>query len=420
MLFPIKINDIRKKEKETIENFKKINDYKKDEYDYFKENEETKNEIKNYKNIVNNNLNLSNKSIQTEFNIDINEIKEMNEKNIIELMNKINDNNLTEYQKRNIILLLDKSIKNDKRIEKRKYWIELQKIKKEYNEKYFNKNKKNSNNDDNSYEELERIKKKIKTTEIKLENKNKLKNISLDNLINNNSHNDNYNYNNSISNNDYNYNNLNSYSEDQSTREESKINYSKNEGEEEEKQKNKKAFNEIRAGFYIKNKIFDEILYKGGDENNKIIGEIYKIDDKHFGLLYTDDYITNSITKSTYMNNRKNEEELTEEEKKDKIFDDKVGLYFCYSDIQLEKEIKKCEPNNFICKKCMEINKKLYNIKSDYLINIKGRVSKINKGSYHCFGHYLSGYPSNQIEDCINKFSCKACQTLDKYFKYYK
>ena len=160
MLFPIKINDIRKKEKETIENFKKINDYKKDEYDYFKENEETKYEIKNYKNIVNNNLNLSNKSIQTEFNIDINEIREMNEKNIIELMNKINDNNLTEYQKRNIILLLDKSIKNDKRIEKRKYWIELQKIKKEYNEKYFNENKKNSNDDDNSYEELERIKKK--------------------------------------------------------------------------------------------------------------------------------------------------------------------------------------------------------------------------------------------------------------------
>ena len=43
----------------------------------------------------------------------------MNDENIIELMNKINDNNLTEYQKRNIILLLDKSIKNDKRIEKR-------------------------------------------------------------------------------------------------------------------------------------------------------------------------------------------------------------------------------------------------------------------------------------------------------------
>ena len=111
--------------------------------------------------------------------------------------------------------------------------------------------------------------------------------------------------------------------------------------------------------------------------------------------------------------------EITEEEIKDKIFDNKVGLYFCYSDIQLEKEIKKCQPNNFICKKCMEINKKLYNIKSDNLVNIKGRVSKMNRGSYHCFGRYLSGEPSTQIEDCISKFSCKACQMLNKYSTYY-
>ena len=60
----------------------------------------------------------------------------------------------------------------------------------------------------------------------------------------------------------------------------------------------------------------------------------------------------------------------------------------------------------------MELNKKRYEIKSNYVINICGRVSKINKGSYHCFGHFLCG---NQIEDCINKFSCKACKLIDEY-----
>ena len=69
-----------------------------------------------------------------------------------------------------------------------------------------------------------------------------------------------------------------------------------------------------------------------------------------------------------------------------------------------------------MCKKCMEINKKHYNIKNKYLININGRVAKINKGSFHCFGHYLIG---NQIEQCISTFSCKACKLLDFCSKYF-
>ena len=68
----------------------------------------------------------------------------------------------------------------------------------------------------------------------------------------------------------------------------------------------------------------------------------------------------------------------------------------------------------------MEINKKKYNLKDKYLININGRVAKINKGSYHCFGHFLCGYNENQIEDCISKFSCKACKLLDEYSNYYQ
>ena len=64
----------------------------------------------------------------------------------------------------------------------------------------------------------------------------------------------------------------------------------------------------------------------------------------------------------------------------------------------------------------MEKNKKMYNIQSKYLININGRVAKMNKGKYHCFGHFSVG---NQIEDCISKFSCKACKNLDTLSNYY-
>ena len=61
-------------------------------------------------------------------------------------------------------------------------------------------------------------------------------------------------------------------------------------------------------------------------------------------------------------------------------------------------------------------NKKLYNIKNKYLININGRVGKINKGSFHYFGHYLMG---NQIKQYISKFSCKSSKLLDLYSKYF-
>ena len=64
----------------------------------------------------------------------------------------------------------------------------------------------------------------------------------------------------------------------------------------------------------------------------------------------------------------------------------------------------------------MKNNKEIYNIKKNYLININGRVAKINKGKYHCFGHFLVG---NQIEDCISKFTCKACKLLQIYSEYY-
>ena len=64
----------------------------------------------------------------------------------------------------------------------------------------------------------------------------------------------------------------------------------------------------------------------------------------------------------------------------------------------------------------MNYNEEIYNIKNNYLININGRVAKMNKGKYHCFGNFFVG---NQIEDYINKFTCKACILLLMYSEYY-
>ena len=154
-------------------------------------------------------------------------------------------------------------------------------------------------------------------------------------------------------------------------------------------------------------------------ESNIIIPEKYKINDRLSGFLYPDDYNTFYFTKCRKLGEEKIINDLDNEETKFTKFNNSLGLYFCGKEIKIENEIKKCAPNEFICKECMKVNKKKYNIKNNYLINIKGRVSKINKGSYHCFGHFLCGSKGNQIEDCISKYSCKACKMLDLYSKYY-
>ena len=139
------------------------------------------------------------------------------------------------------------------------------------------------------------------------------------------------------------------------------------------------------------------------------------IDDKEFGFLYDNDNITFYITKSLFLGEIKNINIIDEKNSK---FYKSLGLYFCGKEIKFESgESKFCEPDNFICKECMLINKKKYNIKNNYLINIKGRIAKINKGSYHCFGHFLCG---QNIEDCIIKFTCKGCELLNNYSKYFQ
>ena len=101
----------------------------------------------------------------------------------------------------------------------------------------------------------------------------------------------------------------------------------------------------------------------------------------------------------------------------DDNYNNSLGLFFCGNEIILENnEIKKCCPNEMICRECMEKNKKRYKLKNRYSININGRAAKKYENNFHCFGHFIIG---KQIENCLGKFSCEACKLLDKYEKYY-
>jgi len=270
-------------------------------------------------------------------------------------------------------------------------------------------NKKNNNN--NNMEECVFI----------YEDKDKDEFDSINNEISKYSNENQLNNNNNITNN----NNLiysDNFSDNESFNKDTKNNSSIENNEEikeeiKEEKKEEKRFNITRANFYIKNGLYDLILYQ--QESNIIIPEKYKIDDKLSGFLYPDDYNTFYFTKCRKLGEEKIINDLDNEETKFTKFNNSLGLYFCGKEIKIENEIKKCAPNEFICKECMEVNKKKYNIKNDCLININGRVAKINEGSYHCFGHFLCGSKGNQIEDCISLFSCKACKMLNLYSKYY-
>ena len=183
-------------------------------------------------------------------------------------------------------------------------------------------------------------------------------------------------------------------------------------------------FNSIRSNFYSKNKLNDIPL---SDEinnfnNNNNYPPIYSINGKLFAFVYPNNLITYNITISAFLaNNNILNYDLNQNLKvNESQYYPLLGLYFCgkIEEIKIENKVhnKKCLPNEFLCKKCLLINKRKYNLKNSYIININGRVAKMNKGSYHCFGHFLSG---NQIEDCINRFSCKSCKLINEYLDYY-
>lgn len=174
-------------------------------------------------------------------------------------------------------------------------------------------------------------------------------------------------------------------------------------------------FNEPRKNFCIKYKIYDILL----NENlkNKKIPIQGQINDEFWAFVYPNDLKTYCISESWLMVNKENKPIIPCE---NKDINQENGLYFCGKNIEIKTEKgvmkKRCSTNEFICKECLEKNKEIYNIKSTYLININGRVSKIHKGNYHCFGHFIV---NEKIKDCITNFSCEACKMLDSFSHYY-
>ena len=180
-------------------------------------------------------------------------------------------------------------------------------------------------------------------------------------------------------------------------------------------------FNSLRADFCLKYNLYDIPLALEICNYNH--PPKYKITDELFAFLYPNEPITYCITITGFIMNNKILNLVSKNlEAKDgqANFNFILGLYFCGKKEQIkignQIESKICKPNEFICKQCMDLNKQKYNLKKKYLININGRISKINKGSYHCFGNFLIG---NQIEQCITKFSCNACKNLNINSEYY-
>lgn len=184
-----------------------------------------------------------------------------------------------------------------------------------------------------------------------------------------------------------------------------------------------RKLNSLRVNYYLKYKLYDiPLTNEIFNFNKNYWPPKYKINDELFIFAYLNDIITYSISIIGFLANNKilNYYLNNNLEINDSQYYSLLGLYFCGNteEIIIDNKlyIKKCLPNEFICKKCMIINKRKYNLENSYLVNINGRVTKKNKGSYHCFGHFLLG---NQIEDCISKFTCKACKMINYYLEYY-
>ena len=177
-------------------------------------------------------------------------------------------------------------------------------------------------------------------------------------------------------------------------------------------------FNSVRASYYIKYNLHDIPLYQF---NNFNLPAKYNINDNLFGFLYPNEIVTYMITISGFLKTDKINIFPNIPKIENSQFNSFLGLAFCGKIIEIETnngiEKKKCTPHEFLCSNCNEINKKIYNIKKKYIIGINGRITKINKGKYHCFGHFLI---KNQIEDCITNFCCKSCKQINLYSKYYQ
>lgn len=169
--------------------------------------------------------------------------------------------------------------------------------------------------------------------------------------------------------------------------------------------------NKILTEYWIKYELYDVKL----KFDYLIFPEICLLKEEIYCYLYKNELITYYFIKNSRFFGK--EYEINEDIITDKDYNEIYGLFFCGKRIEFEdNEIQECSPNKMICKECMEKNKKRHKLKDIDTINIIGRASTKRKGSFHCFGKFFIG---NQIETCLQKFSCEGCKLLDKYEKYY-
>ena len=128
-------------------------------------------------------------------------------------------------------------------------------------------------------------------------------------------------------------------------------------------------FNSLRSNFYLKHKPYDIPLTDNTiNFNNYNCPPKYAINDELFAFVYPNDLMTYSISMVGFLDNIKilNYDLSKNLEANDSLFFSLLGLYFCGNTEEITTEnklyIKKCLPDEFMCKKCMLINKRKYNL----------------------------------------------------------
>ena len=119
----------------------------------------------------------------------------------------------------------------------------------------------------------------------------------------------------------------------------------------EEKKENENKFNSFRADFYMKNKLYEIVLYP---KINNFLPK-YKIKGIYFSFLYPNEIVTYPVCISGFIFRQKNKINIQpsiSSKENINIYNKNVGLCFCdkSKEIKIEKEIKKkkCTPNEFM------------------------------------------------------------------------
>lgn len=113
-----------------------------------------------------------------------------------------------------------------------------------------------------------------------------------------------------------------------------------------------------RAAYYLKYNLYD-IPITSKNSNDYFHPQKLLINDERYVFVYPNELTTYYITQSGIMSTKENK--ILDENSNIK-FSPTSGLYFCGKTVEIDSDLKskKCAPNEFICKECMEINKKQY------------------------------------------------------------